>query len=94
MPWCEDLDLELVWVDLEKVVVAADEDVRGVRGRERNEVVVVGIAADGRVRSGWIAEQGCLAGEIADESKRFVGGLVLPKPWPGEDLGDLAQQKW
>jgi hypothetical protein len=63
-----------------------------VGGRERDEVVIVGVAADGRVRASWIAEQGGLAGEIGHEAERFVGGEVFAEAGSGEDVGDLAQQ--
>lgn len=45
LPWCEYLDLELVRVDREQVVIAGDEHVGVVGGRQRDEVVIVGIAA-------------------------------------------------
>ena len=51
LAWGEDFDLEIVWIDREEVAVAGDERVGMVGGRERDEVVIVGVATDGRFGS-------------------------------------------
>ena len=91
---CEDLDLELLRVDREQVVVAGDEHHRLMCGCERHEVVIVGVAADGRVRASGIAEQGGLAGEVGDEAERFARVEVFAEAGSSENAGDLAQQSW
>ena len=73
----EDLDSASVRVGRERVVVAGDRRVGVVGGRERDEVVIVGIAARRRVRCGRVAVQRGLAGEVGDEPKRFVGRDVF-----------------
>jgi hypothetical protein len=45
----QDLDFEWVGIDCEEVVVTGDERGGMMSGRERHEVVVVGIAADSGV---------------------------------------------
>ena len=51
----DDLEREMVRVDREQVEIAGDDRVSTGGRRERDEVVVVGIAANRRVRTGGSA---------------------------------------
>lgn len=90
----EDLDRELCWIDREEIVVAGDERGRVMGGRERDEIVILGVAADGRVWGRRVGEQGGLAGEVGDESERFVCRELFAQAGSGEDARDLPQQHW
>lgn len=68
---CDDLDGEFVWVDREQIVVAADDRGGVVRRSERDEVIIVRIAAHGRVWRRGVSAQRCLRSEVGDESERF-----------------------
>jgi hypothetical protein len=70
--WCEDLDAELLGVDCVQAGIARDERVGVAGGRERDEVVVVGVAAHGGGRPRRIGEQDGLGGEVSDESQRLT----------------------
>jgi hypothetical protein len=59
-------------------------------GRERHEVVVVGIAADSGVGRWRVGEQGALAGEVGEEPVRLVAGEVLAQARPSEHARDHA----
>jgi hypothetical protein len=72
LAWCEDLDVELLGVDCVQVGIAGDDRVRVAGGRERDEVVVVGVAADGGGRPRRIGEQDGLGGQVGDESQRLI----------------------
>jgi hypothetical protein len=62
----------LFGVDCVKVGIAGDDRVRVASGRERDQVVVVGVAAHGGGRPRRIGEQDGLGGEVGDESQRLI----------------------
>jgi hypothetical protein len=72
LAWCENLDAELLGVDCVQVGIAGDDRVRVAGGRERDQVVVVGVAAHGGGRPRRIGEQDGLGGEVSDESQRLI----------------------
>jgi hypothetical protein len=68
----------LARIDREQVEIAGDDCVGVAGSGERDEVVVVGIAACGWVGPWWVDQQGGLGGQIGDEPNGLLGGELLP----------------
>jgi hypothetical protein len=75
-------------------LVAGDEKF-GVAGcGQGEEVIVVGIPAEGGVGPGWVGDEVGLAGEVGDEPLCFLVGEVFAQARSGEDDRDLLEQVW
>lgn len=88
--WRDDRDPE--GVKLKQIAVARHERVDDGRSRERDEVVVVGVAAHSRMGRRRVRNQRHHACEVGPEPASFVGREVAPKPLAPQDRGDLAGQ--
>jgi hypothetical protein len=69
----DDLGLTVVLLDSEQIVISTCEHVGAGRQRQRNQVVVVGVAADAR-RVGRVGEHHSLSHDVAEERLSVFGG--------------------
>ena len=67
-------------VELEQIAVAGHERIDASRSGERDEIVVAGVSADGRVRRRRVRSQRHDAREVAHEPTRFIDREVAPQP--------------
>jgi hypothetical protein len=88
----QDLDAGALGLDSEQIVISTHEHLGAGHHRQRNQVVVVGVAADAR-RVGRVGEHHSLSHDVAEEQLSIFGQYQLSDRRPRQHVGDLRQQR-